>query len=320
MRVGEDHRPPRAERVLGLTPRCGRRVAPSRTATPARLPHRTRSGPRCRGRAGMGPEAPCSASRSPSIALRVLDDNVPAAAGRRRPLTICSAGSSRSPCSRSRRTGSPALARAKACWLLVLGVFGIATGIDAVYYTRELGLAAATSAACSRSPPGWRDRLGVVTLWRTRARTRWRYPRRARRARGVAAFSLRRGPRRHRLRHHEHRARGRAADQLGVAYEDVTFETEDGLKLEGLVHPVAQRRRGDRRSRAARAAAQARMLARHGYGVLLFDRRGEGASEGQPNAFGWGGDATSSRRRVPAATRRRRSGGSAASACRSAAS
>ena len=26
------------------------------------------------------------------------------------------------------------------------------------------------------------------------------------------------------------------------------------------------------------------MLARHGYGVLLFDRRGEGKSEGEPNA------------------------------------
>ncbi len=35
---------------------------------------------------------------------------------------------------------------------------------------------------------------------------------------------------------------------------------------------------------------QARMLIRHGYGVLLFDRRGEGASEGDPNAFGWVGD------------------------------
>jgi len=32
------------------------------------------------------------------------------------------------------------------------------------------------------------------------------------------------------------------------------------------------------------------MLARHGYGVLLFDRRGEGESEGDPNAFGWGGE------------------------------
>ena len=35
---------------------------------------------------------------------------------------------------------------------------------------------------------------------------------------------------------------------------------------------------------------QARMLARHGYGVLLFDRRGEGKSEGEPNGWGWGGD------------------------------
>ena len=32
------------------------------------------------------------------------------------------------------------------------------------------------------------------------------------------------------------------------------------------------------------------MLARHGYGVLLFDRRGEGASEGDPGALGWGMD------------------------------
>ena len=33
------------------------------------------------------------------------------------------------------------------------------------------------------------------------------------------------------------------------------------------------------------------MLARHGYGVLLLDRRGEGRSEGEPNAWGWGGGA-----------------------------
>ena len=32
------------------------------------------------------------------------------------------------------------------------------------------------------------------------------------------------------------------------------------------------------------------MLVEHGYGVLLFDRRGEGASEGAGNMFGWGGE------------------------------
>jgi uncharacterized protein len=78
--------------------------------------------------------------------------------------------------------------------------------------------------------------------------------------------------------------------QLGVPYEDVRFTTSDGLELEGWYVPS--------RNGAAviafpgRSGPQkhARMLARHGYGVLLFDRRGEGASDGDPNVFGWGGD------------------------------
>jgi pimeloyl-ACP methyl ester carboxylesterase len=80
------------------------------------------------------------------------------------------------------------------------------------------------------------------------------------------------------------------ADRLGVPHETVTFESTDGLKLEGWYIPsrngaaviVFPGRRGPQE--------QARMLAKHGYGVLLFDRRGEGRSEGRPNAFGWGGD------------------------------
>jgi predicted acyl esterase len=32
------------------------------------------------------------------------------------------------------------------------------------------------------------------------------------------------------------------------------------------------------------------MLIRHGYGVLVFDRRGEGQSEGDRNMYGWSGD------------------------------
>jgi dienelactone hydrolase len=79
-----------------------------------------------------------------------------------------------------------------------------------------------------------------------------------------------------------------AAD-LGRPYESVSFRTSDGLTLHGWYVPS--------RNGAAVIAfpgregpvRHARMLARHGYGVLLLDRRGEGASEGDFNAFGWGG-------------------------------
>jgi hypothetical protein len=78
--------------------------------------------------------------------------------------------------------------------------------------------------------------------------------------------------------------------ELGAAYEDVTFTTSDGLELEGWYVPS--------RNGAAviafpgRSGPQlhTRMLVEHGYGVLLFDRRGEGASEGDGNKFGWGGE------------------------------
>ena len=77
------------------------------------------------------------------------------------------------------------------------------------------------------------------------------------------------------------------AAELGTAYEDVKLQTSDGLELEGWYVPsrngaaviVFPGRSGTRK--------QARMLADNGYGVLLYDRRGEGASEGDPNGWGW---------------------------------
>ena len=77
---------------------------------------------------------------------------------------------------------------------------------------------------------------------------------------------------------------------LGRPYEDVTLTTSDGLTLAGWYVPS--------RNGAAVIAfpgrrgpvAHARMLVRHGYGVLLLDRRGEGDSEGDFNARGWGGE------------------------------
>jgi hypothetical protein len=79
------------------------------------------------------------------------------------------------------------------------------------------------------------------------------------------------------------------APELGQAFEDVAFTTSDGLRLKGWFVPsengatviVFPGRRGPQRA--------AKLLAGHGYGVLLFDRRGEGDSEGDPNALGWRG-------------------------------
>jgi uncharacterized protein len=87
-----------------------------------------------------------------------------------------------------------------------------------------------------------------------------------------------------------HKARAPVtAKDLGRPYEDVSFRTSDGLTLHGWYAPS--------RNGAAVIAfpgrngpvRHARMLARHGYGVLLVDRRGEGESDGDANVLGWGG-------------------------------
>ena len=77
---------------------------------------------------------------------------------------------------------------------------------------------------------------------------------------------------------------------LGTAdVEDVELHTSDDLTLQGSYVPskngaaviVAFGRKGSQ--------DKARMLARHGYGVLIFDRRGEGESDGDPNPYAWDG-------------------------------
>ena len=72
--------------------------------------------------------------------------------------------------------------------------------------------------------------------------------------------------------------RPRAAVQevsLGRPYEHVTLRTSDGLQLAGS-YPTREGK-----------LPQARMLVRHGYGVLLVDARGYDGSQGDPNLFGW---------------------------------
>ena len=75
-------------------------------------------------------------------------------------------------------------------------------------------------------------------------------------------------------------------------YREVAFDASDGVHLSGWYRPtrngatllVLHGGGGDRTG----AVAHAKLLARHGYGVLLYDARGRGESEGQQNAFGWG--------------------------------
>jgi hypothetical protein len=64
----------------------------------------------------------------------------------------------------------------------------------------------------------------------------------------------------------------------------VRLQTSDGLELGARYLPS---RNGAAVLLFPGRVAHARMLARHGYGVLLADMRGNGTSEGDANAFGW---------------------------------
>jgi len=76
-----------------------------------------------------------------------------------------------------------------------------------------------------------------------------------------------------------------------AGYRDVAFRSGDGLRLTGWYRPTTNGAtvllvhggNGDRQG----PMRHARMLARHGYGVLVYDSRGRGDSEGSPNSFGW---------------------------------
>src|SRR4029450_5708724 len=69
---------------------------------------------------------------------------------------------------------------------------------------------------------------------------------------------------------------------LGAPYENVTLKTSDGLSLRAWY--VASKNGAAVISFPGRKAsgtqAQTRRLVKHGYGVLLFDRRGGGAGQG----------------------------------------
>jgi uncharacterized protein len=80
------------------------------------------------------------------------------------------------------------------------------------------------------------------------------------------------------------------AVSLGRPFETVRLTTSDGLTLGAWYVPSRNGAAVIAFPGRSQPIPHARMLTRHGYGVLLVDRRGEGASEGDSNAFGWAGE------------------------------
>ena len=136
--------------------------------------------------------------------------------------------------------------------------------------------------------------LAGARAWRPRSQDRslaWRYARRALLALSVVflavfvvvpiGISI--------LATHRARSPVEAVD-LGRPYQRVSFRTSDGLRLVGWYVPSRTRAAVIAFPGRAGPVGQARMLVRHGYGVLMFDPRGAGESQGDYNAYGWNGE------------------------------
>jgi uncharacterized protein len=178
---------------------------------------------------------------------------------------------------------------------LLLGFFGVLAGTEAVYYTSAVGASGDDYTGLLSIPAGLLLLgLGALALWRSRKmnpRLWRRYGRRLLITAGTLvltaqvlfptaiAYVV------------THTARAEVpAPSLGAAHEEVAFTTSDGLRLQGWFVPSRNGATVIAFPGRSGPQKQARMLVRRGYGVLLFDRRGEGASEGDPNTFGWHGE------------------------------
>jgi fermentation-respiration switch protein FrsA (DUF1100 family) len=185
----------------------------------------------------------------------------------------------------------------RACIALVFGALALDAGIvDGVRHVALSGMSGDDMTAVLAALGGaGLVILGTATLWRSRRLDKPHLRRYARRSletvlaaiilvlvvvpTGMAILAT-------------HLARAPVpAAQLGTAYRSVKFTASDGLTLAGWYVPS---RNGASvivsPGRSAAVQAHARMLIQHGYGVLLFDRRGEGQSQGDRNMYGWAGD------------------------------
>jgi fermentation-respiration switch protein FrsA (DUF1100 family) len=175
---------------------------------------------------------------------------------------------------------------------LVLALPAALSGVEAIHYGPAAGLSGDdyTGILAMAAAPLLIG-LGVVTLWRSRrtgdALYR-RYPRRALKLAVVVAVAPLIAMPVSIAYVGSHAARSEVPPaRLGATYEDVTLRTSDGLELEGWYVPSRNGAAVIAFPGRSGTRKHARMLADNGYGVLLYDRRGEGASQGDPNGWGW---------------------------------
>jgi len=183
----------------------------------------------------------------------------------------------------------------RAITAMTLGALAITVGIPAVYYLLDgsvsgdhfTGLLAIVAGAVLLV-------VGTVTLWNARRTDGSRRRRYLRRTLTIASapflalaivwflvfpigFAY----------IYTHTGKGVVTPELGVPYERVSVTTSDSLDLAAAYVPSHNGAAVVLYPGATRAD-QARMLIRHGYGVLLLDPRGQGKSEG--DTVRWAGD------------------------------
>ena len=183
----------------------------------------------------------------------------------------------------------------RAAIAVTLGVLGIVAGAEAAYYTLDSGPSGDDYTGLLAIVSGVvLVLLGAVTSWTTRRRDGSRRRAYARRSAigivggllgffivlplGISYVST-------------HIGRLPAAHvNLGASAERVSFRTSDGVTIAASYVPSRNGAAVIAIPGRSGPAAHARMLVRHGYGVLLFDLRGDGESGGDPNGFGWDSD------------------------------
>ena len=186
-------------------------------------------------------------------------------------------------------------AGARAAVGVILGATGVATGVPAVYYLLDGSASGDHYTGLLSLAAGALILLTIpVTLWKARRTGGSRRRRYLRRGLTITAapivvlallwlliipigFGY----------IYTHTGRTTVTPELGVPYERVTVTTSDSLDLTASYVPSKNRAAVILFPGATRSD-EARMLIRHGYGVLLLDPRGQGASEG--DTVRWAGD------------------------------